>query len=85
MTKAKRDRGYSLRLIADVEAANPDLVGVRFGKLCISRDLPVRDMASEFEVTRATMYRWFTGRAMPRGKHIIRMLNALDHHAGSSV
>jgi DNA-binding transcriptional regulator YiaG len=78
MTTNKRDRGYSTRLIADVEAADPKLVWVRFAKLCIARELAVRDVAEQFGVTRATVYSWFTGRSTPRGVHINRMLRALD-------
>lgn len=78
MTTNNRDRGYSTRLIADVEAADPKLIWVRFAKLCIAQELPVRDVAEKFGVTRATVYSWFTGRAKPRSPHISRMLRILD-------
>jgi transcriptional regulator with XRE-family HTH domain len=78
MTTRKRDRGYSTRLVADVDAADPMLIWVRFAKLCITKGVPVRDVAEKFGVTRATVYSWFTGRSKPRSYHISRMMRALD-------
>lgn len=83
MTTNKRDRGYSTRLVADVDAADPKLIWVRFAKLCIAKGVPVRDVAEKFGVTRATVYSWFTGRATPRGPHVNRMLRALEKQESS--
>lgn len=80
MTTNKRHRGYSTKLVAAVEAANPDLLWIKFAKFCIEQEVPVRSVAESFAVTPATVYSWFTGRATPRGRHFNRMARILDRH-----
>ena len=80
MTTNKRHRGYSMKLIAAVEAAEPEFIWIKFAKFCIEQEMPVRSVAESFAVTPATVYSWFTGRATPRGRHINRMMRILDRH-----
>jgi len=58
-------RGYSYRLVKAVQAANPELIGVRLGQHCIAKDIPVWEVAELFSVSRMSVYSWFTGASKP--------------------
>ena len=58
-------RGYSFRLVKANQAADSNKVGVRLGRYCIERDIPVQEIAEKFDVSRMTIYSWFTGVAEP--------------------
>lgn len=59
-------RGYSTLFIRKVgEADQGDLV-IQFANECIDRELPIAEIALRMEVTRATIYNWFTGKSSPR-------------------
>ena len=57
--------GYSLRLIERNRQASDKKWGVRLGRVCIERQVPVTTVANEFGVTRQTVYNWFTGISTP--------------------
>jgi len=63
-------RGYSLKLVDAIRGGDPSDPIVRLGKYCIEHQVPVSDLATYFEVTRATIYNWFFGRMKPRQKHL---------------
>ena len=59
-------RGYSLR-IRDLNAkADKRKLGVRLGRICIKKDVPVTVLAKRMGVTRATVYNWFCGASAPQ-------------------
>jgi hypothetical protein len=59
-------RGYSLR-IRDLNAkADKRKLGVRLGRVCIKKDVPVMVVAKRMGVTRATVYNWFCGASAPQ-------------------
>ena len=59
-------RGYSLR-IRDLNAkADRRKLGVRLGRVCIKKDVPVTAIAKRMGVTRATVYNWFCGASAPQ-------------------
>jgi DNA-binding transcriptional regulator YiaG len=58
--------GYSTRLIESNKAANPKLLGVRLGRVCIKYRIPVAYVASTLGVSRQTVYNWFTGANTPQ-------------------
>jgi transcriptional regulator with XRE-family HTH domain len=58
-------RGYSLRLVDAIKAANPRHPGVRLAKHCIAKGISVNQIAKFFGVSRMTVYTWFTGSGMP--------------------
>jgi hypothetical protein len=62
-------RGYSRRIIEANAEATKDSLGVRLGQYCISRDISVSEMAGYFEVSKMTIYKWFTGKSEPRKLH----------------
>lgn len=69
-------RGYSLRLVEAIKAGNPRHPGVRLGKYCIAKGVPVSQMAKKFGVSRMTIYTWFTGTGTPH-KNKIELIDKL--------
>jgi len=62
-------RGYASAIIrANLEASTESL-GVVLGRFCISKEIPVRDIAEYFGVSRMTIYKWFAGEWIPRQVH----------------
>ena len=59
-------RGYSYALVRVIQAADPKLLGVRLGTLCVAKDIPVAQVAARFNVSRQTVYWWFTGKYKPQ-------------------
>lgn len=70
--------GYSLITVNEIQNANPNLLGVKLGKVCIKNNIPVKDVAEFFGVTRMTVYNWFKGKVVVSGKHAERMLKLID-------
>lgn len=72
-------RGYAWRLVHANKRADARHPGVKLGRYCIERDISVRDIAVKFNVSRMTIYKWFTGEWFPRASHadeIARYLRA---------
>lgn len=63
-------RGYSLKLVEVNKNAPTTHPGVMLGRLCITQDIPVADVAQFFKVSRMTIYKWFKGTEMPRKRHV---------------
>jgi hypothetical protein len=63
-------KGYSILTIQEIKEANPNLLGVKLGKICVGRDIPVKDVAEYFGVSRVTVYAWFRGSGVVSGKHV---------------
>lgn len=40
--------------------------GVALGRFCITKEIPVSDVAEYFGVSRMTIYKWFVGEWLPR-------------------
>jgi hypothetical protein len=53
--------GYSQQLVKANKAANQKMAGVRLGKECIKRDIPVSLLAQRLSVSRTAVYAWFKG------------------------
>jgi hypothetical protein len=60
---------YSVKVVQLNAEANQDLLGVQLGRLCISQNIPVNTVAKELNITKAAVYRWFSGR-VDIGKHL---------------
>lgn len=67
---ATDNRGYATKIVAANKAANQASPGVKLGQYCISREIPVHDVAEFFGVSRMTIYKWFSGVWIPRKKHV---------------
>jgi hypothetical protein len=71
-------RGYSQRVIEANQLADFNSLGVRLGAFCISRDIPVLDIAEYFQVSKVTVYNWFTGKVEPRKAQEERIRDILE-------
>jgi predicted transcriptional regulator len=52
------------------EEADPTKIGVKLGRICIRKNVPVQTVANYFGVSRATIYSWFSGDKDPRYKNV---------------
>ena len=59
-------QGYSLRLIQLNKEADDSRAGVRLGRVCIKRNIPVSVVARRLHVSRQTVYNWFCGVYAPQ-------------------
>ena len=57
-------RGYS-QVIVEANQRAKETVGTLLGKLCISLKYPASQVAKELNVSRQTVYDWFSGKARP--------------------
>lgn len=57
----------------EIKSADPQLLGVQLGRVCLNKDIPVSDVASFFGVSRMTVYSWFRGKSIVSGKHADKM------------
>lgn len=57
-------RGYS-QVVMEANALAPAGPGVALGSICIVTKYPVKDVANRLNVSRQTVYDWFTGKSMP--------------------
>jgi hypothetical protein len=60
---------YSIKIAQLNEAADQGLLGVRLGRLCISTNTPVNEVAHKLDVSKSVVYKWFTGKN-DVGKHL---------------
>ena len=73
-------RGYSKRISDANNKASLDSLGVRLGKLCISKDIPAAQVAGVLGVTKMTIYKWFTGKVIPRASYEKDILAFIKKH-----
>ena len=60
---------YSAKIIRLNADADPALLGVSLGRLCIQRQIPVNQVCQDLDVCKAAVYRWFSGKHEV-GKHL---------------
>ena len=70
--------GYSLAVVNAMRQADPDLLGVRLGRVCVGRDISVAYVAEHLGVSRMTVYAWFTGQRSPGKLHACAVQEMLD-------
>lgn len=71
------NRGYTIRIVKANAKADSTSPGVKLGRFCISKDIPVHDVAASFGVSRMTVYQWFAGKWVPRQAHVERIEKVL--------
>lgn len=71
--RRKRGAGYSYSMVRKIRDADPALIGVKLGALCIERDIPVAQVAADLGVSRVTVYTWFTGQFHPKPEMAARI------------
>ena len=57
--------GYSIKVAEAVRNADESLLGVQLGRKCVERNIPITDVARTLNVSRQTIYSWFTGLRHP--------------------
>jgi transcriptional regulator with XRE-family HTH domain len=57
--------GYSQSLVYANKKASAKSLGVALGRVCIAKNISVRDVADHFGVSRMTVYNWFKGDSTP--------------------
>lgn len=60
------NRGYASKIIKANLEASVESPGVALGRFCITKEIPVSDVAEYFGVSRMTIYKWFVGEWLPR-------------------
>jgi len=58
--------GYSSHIINQNKKADPKLLGVRLGRLCIKNEVPVAAVMKKLCVSKQTVYNWFSGTSSPQ-------------------
>lgn len=53
--------GYTKRLSGVNKQADGSLLGVKLGRVCISKEVPVSEVSTQLGVSRQAVYNWFTG------------------------
>lgn len=68
--------GYTKRLSSLNKQADGSMLGVKLGRACISKEVPVAEVAHRLGVSRQAVYNWFTGVHEPSNelKDIIKKL-----------
>ncbi len=61
--------GYSQRVVRINRDADLSNLGVRLGRFCIQKEIPVTDVMEFFEVSKQTVYSWFAGTHTPSKRH----------------
>lgn len=61
-------RTYGDKFLLQLQQADPTLLGVRLGRLCVEANLPVAYVAPALEVSRNTVHSWFRGQMMHEDK-----------------
>jgi hypothetical protein len=71
-------RGYSSKIVKANLEADISSPGVMLGRFCISNEVPAKDTAAFFAVSRMTIYKWFTGQWIPRKRQAERIAEVLE-------
>jgi hypothetical protein len=62
--------GYTRRQIEVNKKADGRLLGVKLGRVCIGKDIPVSEVSETLGVCRQTVYCWFAGNAKPQARYV---------------
>lgn len=73
--------GYSLSLLGRNKKADVRLIGVKLGRVCIAKNIPVAKIAYEAGVTRQTVYNWFSGVSSPTVLHQPTVQKLIDRYS----
>lgn len=71
-------RGYRKSVYDEIMSSNSTRLGVVLGKLCVTKNIPVTDVASFFGISRQAVYLWFRGEVSPSKRHTEKLEKLLD-------
>lgn len=66
---------YSVKVVKANAQADESLLGVRLGRFCIANNISVIQVANALDVSKAVVYKWFTGKS-DVGKHLRQKVEA---------
>lgn len=66
-------RGHTTHFIRRVDSAALHPAVRQLATACISKDVPIVELADLFGVSRATIYNWLMGTTVPRSKQLEAM------------
>lgn len=69
--------GYSSETIRKVMAADRMHPGVKLGRICIAKKIPVSEVVERLKVSKPTVYGWFTGVQYPKEDQLEKVKEAL--------
>jgi len=75
--RQSRFGGYSSETIRKVMAADRMHPGVKLGRLCISKQISVKEVVERLKVSKPTVYAWFTGMQYPKEDQLEKVREAL--------
>ena len=78
MSGMRTGRGYTKFTAQDINEANPMKLGVKLGRVCVKRDIPVKDVAEYLGLSRTTIYAWFLGKAEVAARHTDRVEKLIE-------
>lgn len=61
-------RTYSEDFLLELQRADPTMLGVQLGRLCVEANLPAAYVAKALETSRMSVYKWFRGRGIREDK-----------------
>lgn len=79
--KISKNGSYSVAIVERCKAADRMHPGVKLGRLCISKNIPVTEVAAKLGVSRPTVYSWFTGQQYPKDSQLQKIKEALLTYA----
>lgn len=75
-------RGFSMRFVEAVHAADQTDPVIQLASLCIEHGVSVTAVADKLKVTRATVYSWFVGARRPRPEMMSKVVRMRDKLQG---
>ena len=70
--------GYTKRLSSLNKQADGSMLGVKLGRACISKEVPVAEVAHRLGVSRQAVYNWFTGSTEVTSAYKDRVTTIID-------
>jgi len=70
--------GYSQQTVRLNRDADGKSLGVKLGRVCIARDIPVSDVMEFFSFSKQTVYNWFCGVHVPGKTHAASIQDFLN-------
>jgi len=64
-----KGRGSRKEVHDEIVSSNSTSLGVSLGKLCVTKNIPVADVAEFFGISRQAVYLWFRGQISPSKRH----------------
>lgn len=70
-------RGYSYRVVKALQNGDGTQPIIQLGRLCVEKDIPVRELAQQFGISKQSVYQWFVGRFQPSSRYDAKIAELL--------